>query len=174
MPDVHMLSYISPITHHIFFFWKEHEIMSNECFDLFPFLFVFWKIGMYYLVIICLSYSKIQYFLSVHGHKYWSVTTKCSPLSYQTGTQNRDWASMKWPIPYQCLWVISGDCCGRQHHFGRCSGSQNDLVIRITLSSHRRFIFIVSISLQGDICCHQHHGVIWPLHSMNMKVLIIN
>ena len=33
---------------------------------------------------------------------------------------------------------------------------------------------LVVTSLQGALCCHQHHGVIWFLHSMNMKVLAIN
>ena len=33
---------------------------------------------------------------------------------------------------------------------------------------------LISTSLQRAICCHQHHGVIWILHSMNMTVLVIN
>ena len=34
--------------------------------------------------------------------------------------------------------------------------------------------YILATSIQGYICCYQHHGVIWILHPMNMKFLVIN
>ena len=34
--------------------------------------------------------------------------------------------------------------------------------------------YIIASSLQGAICCHQYHGAIWILHSINMKVFVIN
>ena len=34
--------------------------------------------------------------------------------------------------------------------------------------------YLISTYLQGSVCCHQHCGVIWLLHSMNMKMLAIN
>ena len=34
--------------------------------------------------------------------------------------------------------------------------------------------YLISTYLQGVICCHQHYGVIWILHSMNMEMLAIN
>ena len=33
---------------------------------------------------------------------------------------------------------------------------------------------LIVTSIQGDICCHKNHGVIWLLHSMNTEVLAIN
>ena len=33
---------------------------------------------------------------------------------------------------------------------------------------------LIATYLQGSICCHQHHGVIWLLNSVNMKVVAIN
>ena len=34
--------------------------------------------------------------------------------------------------------------------------------------------YLLVTSLQGAICCHQHHSVLWILHSTSMKVLAIN
>ena len=34
--------------------------------------------------------------------------------------------------------------------------------------------YITATYIQGIICCHQHHDVIWLLHSMNMEVLAIH
>ena len=52
---------------------------------------------------------------------------------------------MRWPMSSQCWWVIVGDCCDRQHHFGRCSGSKKSLDTWTVPSPHWCAVF-----------CHYH------------------
>ena len=72
------------------------------------FLLLSQKIGMFHLVMLYLDFSNIQEFSSVHGHKFWSVPTKFSPPSLQTGIQIRDWYSMRWSMSSWLLCITKG------------------------------------------------------------------
>ena len=99
---------------------------------------------------------------------------KCSPISHQAGTKRRDWAIMIRPMYFKWWWMIIRYFCDSQQHVGRCSGLKNIWILephRLPISA---LFPIIYTSLRGAICCHQHHGVIWILNSMNMKVLDIN
>ena len=132
--------------------------MINKWFDSFTFYFSI-SANWYVLFSNTLArFFQIQEFPLVHGHKCWSVPTKCSPLSPQTGIQIRDWASMRWPMSSQCWWVIYGDCCDIKKHLGRCSGYEKYLD-----NWTAPFPLIRTVFSHGNLSprCHMLSSTLW-------------
>ena len=114
---------------------QQQDLMINKCFDLFKKKFNP-PIIMCYLVISWLASSVIQEFPSVHDHKCLSVPTKVSSLSPQAGIWRLDWSRIRWPMNFQCRWVIGGNFCDIQQHVVSCSGSKQYLYTWSTPSPH--------------------------------------
>ena len=112
------------------------SLSTNALINLLFLFYLYWSICMCYCVMIWLASYKIQDFPSVHGHTFWSIPSKFSSLLPQTVTQRQYWASMRWPMTSQCIWVIVRFFLDIQQHAIRCSGYQQYLDTWNTPSPH--------------------------------------